>query len=200
MIVATDVTVHYGATVALDRVSCEATAGRLLAVTGASGAGKTSLLWSIAGLVPLRAGSVDVAEGASTHLVPQDNGLVSVLTARENVTIPLLAAGCGPKEAKRRAEESLIRLGVESQGEQLTEQLSGGQRQRVAVARAIAMRPSVLLADEVTSDLDGVNRDLVLTVLRDQAEQGAAVLVATHDIEVAEYCDDELHLVDGKAS
>lgn len=200
MIVATGVTVEYGSTVALDKVTCEVVAGRLLAVTGASGAGKTSLLWSIAGLVPLRSGAVEVADGASTHLIPQGNGLVSVLTARENVTVPLLSAGCDVEEATRRADAALERLGVDGQAEQLTEQLSGGQRQRVAIARGVAMRPAILLADEVTSDLDSANRDLVLDLLREEARRGAAVVFATHDPEAAEHCDEELHLVDGRAS
>lgn len=198
MIRAAEVTVAYGRTVAVDRVTCSAEAGSILAVTGASGAGKTSLLWALAGLRPVTSGVVEWAAGTSVQLIPQGNGLVSVLTARENVTVPLLAAGFDVAEAEQRADAALDRLGVKGQSRQQAEQLSGGQRQRVAIARGVAMRSAVLFADEVTSDLDGVNRDLVLEVLRETADAGSAVVFATHDPEAARWCDHELHLVDGR--
>ena len=202
MITVTDLSVHHGSTMALAEVSFATPAGRLLALTGASGAGKTMLLWSIAGLITPRTGTVsfhdEPIDGDGVSLIPQGNALVSVLTARENITVPLLAAGVEPDEATERAVAALERLGVEGQARQLVEQLSGGQRQRVAIARAIAARPRILLADEITSDLDARNRDLALEVLRQEADGGAAVVFATHDPEAAAYCDAQLHLVDGR--
>ncbi|MFD0560176.1 putative ABC transport system ATP-binding protein [Stackebrandtia endophytica] len=202
MITVTDLSVRYETTMALEGVSFSTPAGRLLALTGASGAGKTTLLWSIAGLISPDAGTVafeDETLGVEqVSLIPQGNALVSVLTAQENLTVPLLAAGVDPGEATERATAALERLGVEGQARQLVEQLSGGQRQRVAIARAIAARPRILLADEITSDLDARNRDLALEILRQEAERGVAVVFATHDPEAAAHCDARLHLIDGR--
>jgi putative ABC transport system ATP-binding protein len=202
MITVTDLSVRFGSTVALEQVSFSTPAGRLLALTGASGAGKTTLLWSIAGLITPDTGTVAFGDepiaAEQVSLIPQGNALVSVLTASENVTVPLLAAGGDPAEVTQQATAALERLGVEGQAGQLVEQLSGGQRQRVAIARAVAARPRILLADEITSDLDARNRDLALEVLRHEAERGAVVVFATHDAEAAAYCDARLHLVDGR--
>ena len=138
------------------------------------------------------------AVAAGVHLIPQGNGLASVLTAHENAAVALLAAGVEATEAAERADAALEELGVAAQAEQLAEELSGGQRQRVAIARGLAMRSTVLLADEVTSDLDTENRDRVLQLLRQEAARGAAVVFATNDIEAASLCDTRIHLSDGK--
>jgi putative ABC transport system ATP-binding protein len=91
-------------------------------------------------------------------------------------------------------------VGVGDLAGRLVTELSGGQLQRVAVARALASEPDVLLADEPTSELDEHNRDVVVGELRLEADRGAVVVLATHDPEVADLCDDELHLVDGRAA
>lgn len=192
----------------LAEVSVTAAPGRLLAVTGASGAGKTTLLWTMAGLLRPERGTVtlggeplrerDHALARRVVLVPQDGGLAAVLTAGENLLVPLVAGGLAPAEAQRVAAESLARVGLTGQAGQLVEELSGGQQQRAAVARGLALRGDVLLADEVTSELDAASRRQVLELLRAEAGRGATVVLATHDPAAVEACDDELHLVDGR--
>lgn len=193
----------------LDDVSLYAVPGRILAVTGSSGSGKTTLLSVLGGLLSPDRGTaayggepVGTRTGeprAGTAFVLQVYGLVPSLTAKENVAITLRARAVSASEATRRAVAALERVGVGDLAERLVTELSGGQLQRVAVARALAVEPDVLLADEPTSELDERNRDLVVAEIRAEAERGAVVVLATHDPEVAEMCDDELHLVDGRA-
>jgi putative ABC transport system ATP-binding protein len=202
-------TVAYDRIAVLTEVTVAAEPGRVLAVTGPSGAGKTTLLWVMAGLVRPVSGAVavrgtalrnrDHAVAEQIVLVPQDNGLAPILTAGENVHIALVATGVAATEARRRTVEALELLGLAEQADQLVEELSGGQQQRTALARGLALRGQVLLADEVTSELDAQNRQRVLDLLRAEADRGAAVVFATHDPEAAAACDSELHLLDGRA-
>ena len=203
----TRVTVRYGDEVAVDAAGLTAYAGELIAVTGHSGAGKSSLLWAIAGAVAAD-GSVTLGEDVVTdragaaalgiEVIPQGSALAVLLSARENVTLPLLARGIHPDEARERADAALAAVGLEESATHLAEELSGGQQQRVAVARGLALRGRVLLADEPTSELDHDNRELVLGLLRREAERGAIVLMATHDPEAAERADGEVRLDDGQ--
>ncbi|WP_279579735.1 ATP-binding cassette domain-containing protein [Fodinicola feengrottensis] len=162
-----DVTVQRGGRDVLVGVSLRVLPGQLVAVTGASGAGKSTLLWTVAGLLPVASGqiSLDGCAPAEVALVPQDNGLVPVLTAAENVEVALLARGLAAAETRDRAGAALAAVGLTSHADQLVEELSGGQQQRVAVARGMAVAPALLLADEVTSELDATNRQLVLELL-----------------------------------
>jgi putative ABC transport system ATP-binding protein len=209
-VAADEITVAYRAgRPVLHGVSVTATPGLMLAVTGPSGAGKTTLLSTLAGLVRPVAGTVTV-DGAPLRdrdhavarrvvLIPQDNGLAAILTAEENLQVALIAVGAAPMEARRVTAESLERLGLSGQADQLVEELSGGQQQRTAIARGLALQGEVLLADEVTSELDAASRQRVLDLLREEARRGAAVVFATHDPEAAAFCDAELQLVDGRA-
>ena len=210
-LVVAEVTVGYGRDEPVLRsVSATVAPGRVLAVTGPSGAGKTTLLSTMAGLLRPRSGAVSVdgsvlrdrdhAVASRVVLVPQDNGLAAILTAAENLQVVLLAQGLAPADARRLTVEALDRLGLVAQADQLVEELSGGQQQRTAIARGLALRGDVLLADEVTSELDAQNRQKVLDLLCAEAERGAAVVFATHDPEAAAACDAELHLTDGRAS
>lgn len=203
-------TVEYAADIPVLRdVTVRVEAGRTLAVTGASGAGKTTLLRALAGILRPVTGTVEVdgrplldrddAVARSVVLIPQDLGLATILTAAENVQIVLLANGFLPEDARRAAAQCLEQVGLVTQAGQLIEELSGGQKQRTAIARGLALAGRVLLADEITSELDATNRNHVLDLLRLEAERGACVVLATHDLEAAAACDSELHLVDGFA-
>lgn len=208
MLVADRLSVAYGkGSPVLHDVSVTPTKGRILAVTGASGAGKTTLLSTLAGLLRPVQGSVtmhgvtlsnrDLAVERGIVLIPQHNGLAPILTASENVLVALLATGTAAAEARRLTVDALTAVGLENQADQLVEELSGGQQQRAAIARGLALRGEVLLADEITSELDAANRQNVLRLLRAEAERGMAVVLATHDPDAVAACDDELHLVDG---
>lgn len=204
------VTVAYGKDRPVLRdVTAAATPGRVLAVTGPSGAGKTTLLWAMAGLLRPIEGQVTV-DGAPLRdrdhavtqrivLIPQDNGLAPILTASENVSVALLATGASSSDARRLTADSLEKLGLTPQSDHLVEELSGGQQQRTAIARGLALGGDVVLADEVTSELDAQNRQKVLDLLLQEARRGAAVVFATHDPEAAAGCHAELHLIDGWA-
>jgi putative ABC transport system ATP-binding protein len=203
------VTLGYNGDPVLRDVTVAASPGRILAVTGPSGAGKTTLLHAMAGLLRPTAGEVrigdepvrdrDHAVSRRIVLAPQDNGLAAILTAAENVQVALMAVGVRPPDARAATATALAVLGLTEQAGQLVEELSGGQQQRTALARALALAGDVLLADEVTSELDAVNRQRVLERLRAEADRGAAVVFATHDAEAAAFCDAELHLRDGAA-
>ena len=201
--------VRYGDRVAVEPLNLSLTGGTMLAVTGSSGSGKSSLLWALAGAAPA-AGSIrvdgtevtgrDAASRLGVALLPQGGGLVSTLTAEENVVVGLLAQGVSPRDAKERADTALAVVGLEEEGPHLAEELSGGQQQRAAIAVLIASRARVLLLDEPTSELDAANRQRILGALRSEAEAGAVVVVATHDPEAAEPADAELALDEGRAS
>jgi putative ABC transport system ATP-binding protein len=203
-LVGRDLKVAYEGRTVLDGVSLAVRPGQLLAVTGPSGAGKTSLLWLLAGLATADEGTVEVDGAPITSrdqavelgvvVVPQGNALATVLTASENVVVPLLAAGADARESRVNAAAVLESVGLGQSGHQLIEELSGGQQQRVAVARGLAQAGRVLLADEPTSELDAVNRGRVVELLRAEAVRGAAVVMATHDPDAAAACDGELHL------
>jgi putative ABC transport system ATP-binding protein len=207
---ARDIHVSYGGHEVLRAVDLRVAPGQMVAVTGPSGAGKTTLLWVLAALVTPEQGEVTI--GGATHrdrdetaaagvvLIPQDNALAAVLTASENVLVPLLAAKVRPDDARELTAWALEIVGLGDAGDQLVEELSGGQQQRVAVARGLAQQGKVVLADEPTSELDAVNRGRIVALLRAEAERGVAVVLATHDPDAAAECDAELHLDAGDAT
>jgi putative ABC transport system ATP-binding protein len=209
-VAARDIHVSYDAHEVLQGVDLRVAPGQMVAVTGPSGAGKTTLLWVLAALVSPEQGEVTI--GGDTHrdrdetsavgvvLIPQDNALAAVLTAAENVLVPLLAAKVQPEDARELTAWALEIVGLGEAGDQLVEELSGGQQQRVAVARGLAQQGTVVLADEPTSELDAVNRGRIVALLRAEAERGAAVVLATHDPDAAAECDAELHLDAGEAT
>lgn len=187
----------------LDGVDARASAGAVLAVTGPSGSGKSTLLAVFAGLVEPDAGRVVRPASGPTGrvgIVLQGYGLLPVLTAAENVELPLQIAGLAPAEIAVRAREALRWIGLHDVDDRLTEELSGGQQQRVAVARALVVAPLLLVADEPTAELDESSAQIVLTALRAEADRGATVVLATHDPAIAAACDTEVHLVDGRVT
>jgi ABC-type lipoprotein export system ATPase subunit len=194
----------------LDDVTVTAPAGEITALTGPSGSGKSTLIAALAGLEPVTTGSVvwgDTVIGPRTRdirhrcgLVLQGYGLVSLLSAAENVELVLQTQGLPRTEVRDRARAALDAVGLDAAGDHLVEQLSGGQQQRVAVARAVVGRPEVLFADEPTAELDAGTRDRVLHVLLAEARRGAVVVLATHDRYVADVADTEVVLADGRVA
>jgi putative ABC transport system ATP-binding protein len=185
-----------GGRVILDDVDLTVGPGESVAVVGPSGSGKTSLLALLAGLAQpsqgsVRLGGVPVESVSHSELaiVLQGYGLVSLLTAAENVEAALRAAGHDPVSVTEQAVAALESVGLASHEEQLIEELSGGQQQRVAVARALALRPSVLVADEPTAEQDAASRALVLDRLFEVPHRDGSLVLATHDPEVADRCD-----------
>jgi ABC-type lipoprotein export system ATPase subunit len=190
-------------------------AGEFVVVTGPSGAGKSTLLHIAGGLDAPDSGTVEVAGqdvwtmSASARaafrrrnlgFVFQFFNLVPMLTAVENVSLPLVLDGMSARSADARAEELLERVGLGDRARHRPAELSGGQMQRVAVARALVARPSLILADEPTGNLDSHSSTEVLDLLRSLSdEDGAAVVMVTHDHAAARYGTRELHLVDGRA-
>jgi putative ABC transport system ATP-binding protein len=187
-----------------DHVDVVATAGRVLAVSGPSGAGKSSLLALLGGVIAPSAGHVrldqhpvrldDLAQRRRIGLILQGYGLVTALTARENVAIALQATGVARDQVRRRAQSVLDDVGLTDVAEHLVEDLSGGQQQRVAVARALVTEPDALLADEPTAELDAENRERIIALLVGLARQGSIVVIASHDPDVIAQCDDVLDL------
>ncbi|HJP74978.1 MAG TPA: ABC transporter ATP-binding protein [Pseudonocardiaceae bacterium] len=190
--------VRAGQTILAD-VDVEVRPGERIAVVGPSGSGKTTLLAILAGLAKPTSGTVLVDgaplpdnEPATRHglaVVLQGYGLVALLTAAENIAIALRCTGTDPRDATTEAASALAGLGLAAFADTRTDQLSGGQQQRVAVARALALRPRILLADEPTSQQDPDNRTLVMNRILGAADHGATVLIATHDPEFAARCD-----------
>jgi putative ABC transport system ATP-binding protein len=187
----------------LDGVDLTVGPGDSVAITGPSGSGKTSLLAILAGLTKATTGRV-VIDGRrlagfagpelGVAVVLQGYGLVSLLTAAENIEVALRAAGRPAATARCVALDWLERLGLGPHADQLVDELSGGQQQRTAVARALAMEPRLLIADEPTAELDPVARTLALARIFDVPEGGGSLVLATHDPEVAEHCGRVLDL------
>jgi putative ABC transport system ATP-binding protein len=175
--------------------------GELLAIVGASGSGKTSMLAAMSGLAPLSAGVATVddepvgsVDRRRIGVVTQPVVLAATLTVEENVSLPLQAAGRIGNEIDTAIAEVLAQLRLDRLADRLPAELSGGQRQRVATARAVIGRPRLVVADEPTSELDESSRDRVMDVFRVAAGSGAAVVIATHDNEIADACDRTLVL------
>ena len=191
-------------TTILADVDVEVRPGERIAVVGPSGSGKTTLLAILAGLIAPTSGQVffdgeplsssEPATRRGLAVVLQGYGLVSLLTAAENIAVALRCTGTDPVEAGTLAASALAELGLGSFADNRTDQLSGGQQQRVAVARALALRPRILLADEPTAQQDPDNRALVMERILGLADHGATVLIATHDPEFAARCDRSIAL------
>lgn len=213
MLEARDVSLSYGLTPALREVSLCIESGASVALMGASGSGKSSLLHCLAGVIVPDAGRVLVDGTDITGLSDRDRSrlrlermgvvfqfgdLVPELTLVENVMLPLQLLGRRTRAARVRALELLDRLGIADLADSRTGAVSGGQAQRAAVARALAQEPAVVLADEPTGALDSVNAEAVLDALVDLArDTGAALLVVTHDNVVASHLDTLVTLHDG---
>ncbi|MEU0244645.1 ABC transporter ATP-binding protein [Streptomyces sp. NPDC006235] len=210
---ASGLTKTHGRTPALRGASVDLHGGEILAVTGASGSGKSTLLHCLAGIVRPDEGSVtydgrrladlpekrlSVLRRTEFGVVFQFGQLIPELTALDNVALPLLLAGTGRARARALAGEWLERFGVRGQQDLRPGEMSGGQAQRTALARALVTGPRVVFADEPTGALDSLAGEQVMTALVHTArESGTAVLLITHDAQVAAYADREVQLRDG---
>ena len=189
-------------------------AGEMVAVVGASGVGKSTLLHMLGGLDRADSGGVEVAGRALADLndaalvsfrnrqvgfVFQFHHLLPEFTAVENVEMPMRIAGLPLPEARARATELLSRVGLAERAEHRPSMMSGGEQQRVAVARALVMRPALLLADEPTGDLDEPTAETLHALLRQMhAEHGLTSVIATHNPKLAAACDRVLRLEGGQ--
>lgn len=192
----------YGRVRALDDVSLAVDAGEVVALVGPSGSGKTTLLNVVAGWERADAGSVRWRAGsagwADLAVVPQAASLLPDLSLLENVSLPMrVATGDVDRDAPRRFLEE---LGLGDVLDRLPEELSHGEQQRGALARALVLRPHLLVADEPTAHLDGETSRRVLRVLRAAAGDGTACLLATHDPEVLDAVDRAVPLRDGRVT
>jgi putative ABC transport system ATP-binding protein len=188
----------------IDGLGMEVANGELALLLGASGCGKTTLLSVFAAILRPREGSVrlDDLEVTELHgstlteyrrrrvgIVFQAFNLIPSLTAAENVQVPLRAAGTGRRRARKRADELLERVSLTGRRRHRPSELSGGEQQRVAIARALALDPPLVLADEPTAHLDYIQIEGVLQLLREIADEGRVVVVATHDERIVPLAD-----------
>ena len=197
----------------LTGLSMEVKGGQFLALMGPSGSGKSTLLNLIAGIDRPSRGEIWVA-GASLGTLKPDKlaawrarhvgfifqlyNLIPVLTAYQNVELPLLLTKLNSAERKKRVRLAMELVGLEDRDRHYPHQLSGGQEQRVAIARAIVGDPTLLVADEPTGDLDAKNAEEILTLLkRLNKEMGKTIVMVTHDPNAAARADATLHLEKG---
>jgi len=198
---------------ALREVSLKCDAGSFTALIGPSGCGKSTLL-SILGLLDSPSQGTYLLNGRPVEGLPaqerarirnqeigfifQSFNLIGDLTVYENVELPLTYRGMAAKVRRQFVEEALEKVGMGHRSKHLPAQLSGGQQQRVAVARALAGKPAVLLADEPTGNLDSKNGEAVMTLLADLHRQGATICMVTHDERFARHAQRTVHVFDGR--
>jgi ABC-type lipoprotein export system ATPase subunit len=185
----------------------------MVALMGPSGSGKTTFLHIL--------GTIDIPTQGKVYINDQDvfslpqkklaklrnkeigfvfqfHHLLPEFTALENTAFPYLIYNKNRKEAFQRAEEILVRLGLKDRLHHKPSQLSGGQQQRVAIARAVINKPSIILADEPTGNLDSENSEKVMKIFKELNEKdNVSIVIATHDVDVAKYCNDIYYMKDG---
>jgi putative ABC transport system ATP-binding protein len=198
---------------ALRGVSLEIGAGEYVAIAGPSGSGKSTLLQLIGGIDTPSAGTVQIlgtslsslSDSELTRLrltrvgfIFQRFHLLPVLTARENVELPMAEAGVPRRVRQARALELLTYVGLADRAGHRATQLSGGEMQRVAIARALANRPALLLADEPTGELDAATGEEILAIFRRIHADGTTLIVVTHDERLAAQAGLVIHMLDGR--
>jgi putative ABC transport system ATP-binding protein len=198
---------------ALRGVSLDLQTGEYVAIAGPSGSGKSTLLQLIGGIDTPSSGSVELlgtrldalSDRELTRLrltrmgfVFQRFHLLPVLTARENVELPMAEAGMGRRDRRDRASELLAYVGLGHRAGHRATQLSGGEMQRVAIARALANQPALLLADEPTGELDAATGGEILSLFRRLNRDGTTLVVVTHDEQLAAEAGRVIHMLDGR--
>lgn len=187
--------------------------GEFVSIMGRSGAGKSTLLYQLSLLDEPTEGQIlvdgiDILKLTNREktlfrlhelgYVFQDYALVPELTAKENVSLPLLMRGISPAEAYQKSEEVLRKLGLDRQIENLPSQLSGGEQQRVSIARSIVDEPKILFTDEPTANLDGESARIVIDILKDLNKKGQTIVMVTHEEEYGKETDRIVRLMDGR--
>lgn len=198
---------------ALDHIDLEVQQGEYLSVMGPSGSGKSTLLNMLGLLDRPDNGSYRLADTETASLpevqraelrsqyigfVFQAYHLIPRLTARENIELPMMLAGVKAAERRKLANDVLKRLAIDHRAEHLPKQLSGGERQRVAIARAIVRKPTILLADEPTGNLDSHSGEEVMLLLEQLNSEGITLFMVTHDAKLGARAHRHLLMVDGK--
>ena len=199
---------------ALADVSLEVTKGEMVAVMGPSGSGKTTLLNCLSGLDSIDSGDVIISgqllrqmsddklseyRAKSMGFVFQAYNLLPVITAQENVELPIILAGSSQKEARQKAVEKLEMVGLEDRLDHLPAELSGGQQQRVAIARALSNDPSIVWADEPTGNLDSSNATEIMDLIKKlNHEQQQTFVLVTHSEDIGSQTNRILRMSDGE--
>jgi len=194
----------------LDGLSFDGKAGELVVLLGPSGCGKTTLLSCLGGILTPTSGSIVLGDIEVTGLrgraldefrrkqvgfVFQAFNLIPSLTARENVAMPMVLTGHARSDAFARADELLAVMGMTDRANHKPAKLSGGQQQRVALARGLGHRPPLLLADEPTANLDHIQAEAIIRLLRTIRSEGHLIVVSTHDARLVPIADRIVHMV-----
>lgn len=198
---------------ALRSIDLDVVTGTVTAVMGPSGSGKSTLLHLAAGMVHATDGTVRVAGTDLTGRSPaelaamrrhtvgvvfQQYNLIPSLTALENVTLPLELDGVSAREARKAGRDALARVGIDPPFDRYPDDLSGGQQQRLAIARAVVVPRQVVLADEPTGAVDTVTGDRIMALFTELADDGAALVVVTHEPRVAGFAERVVTIRDGR--
>ncbi len=191
----------------LDNVSYEVRKGSFISIVGPSGVGKTTLLRLLTGLAQPTGGNISVSgqvisgppKGLAVVLQDYTRSLMPWLNVERNVALPLKKSGLSKAEVKERVESSLVEVGLEGTQKNYPWQMSGGMQQRASIARALAVRPSLLVMDEPFASVDAQTRfDLEDLVLKVREDFGITTIMVTHDIDEAVYLSDEIVVLNGK--
>ncbi|MGB1585648.1 MAG: ABC transporter ATP-binding protein [Thermoplasmatota archaeon] len=198
---------------ALKGIDLQVRRGEMLAIMGPSGCGKTTLLNCLSGLDDVSGGQVLIEDkdlaamkdldrtrlrSRRMGFVFQSFNLLPVLTALENVELPLLVSGIDPKTAKQRAAQALAQVGLQDYQDHRPKELSGGQQQRVTIARSLVNDPAIIWADEPTGNLDTENGQEVLDLLHELNQRlGQTYVIVTHDPAIAKSCHRIIHMESG---
>jgi putative ABC transport system ATP-binding protein len=198
--------------IAVNNLSFLVPSGQFLAITGISGSGKSTLLYQLSLLDRPNQGTISIDDVDTSKLTSgerisyrlknlgyifQDYAILPMLTAKENVMLPLLMQGVKENIAQEKAKEALLKVDLQDRIDHLPNQLSGGQQQRVSIARAIVHNPKILFADEPTANLDTESSETILKIFLNLHKQGQTIIMATHEMDYAKLAQRNIELRDG---